>query len=136
VYDLNKLQWTAATPGAASQSQADLAGDSGSETTPLLDLEVMPPAAGHSVTPWQEQLLVLGGHTKVGHVPASWGNETRMREAAPFSSMDAWVMLCCPQVMVFEWYAQGVLLPWLHACFCLFHAHLWALMANSLALHL
>jgi len=24
----------------------------------------MPPAAGHSVTPWQDQLLVLGGHTK------------------------------------------------------------------------
>jgi hypothetical protein len=65
MYNLNKLAWTAPT----SPAEAEAAQPSGQEGSPLLSVSGPPPAAGWSVTPLQDnKLLVMGGHTKVGKV--------------------------------------------------------------------
>lgn len=65
MYNLNKLAWTAPSPAA----DAEAAQPSGQEGSPLLAVPGPPPAAGWSVTPLQDnKLLVMGGHTKVGKV--------------------------------------------------------------------
>jgi hypothetical protein len=65
MYNLNKLAWTA----PSSPAEAEAAQPSGQENSPLLSVSGAPPAAGWSVTPLQDnKLLVMGGHTKVGKV--------------------------------------------------------------------
>jgi hypothetical protein len=64
MYNLNKLAWTAPSPSDSAAAQP-----SGQEGSPLLAVSGPPPAAGWSVTPLQDnKLLVMGGHTKVGKV--------------------------------------------------------------------
>lgn len=64
MYNLNKLAWTAPSPADAEAAQP-----SGQEGSPLLSVSGPPPAAGWSVTPLQDnKLLVMGGHTKAGKV--------------------------------------------------------------------
>lgn len=64
MYNLNKLAWTAPSPSDPAAAQP-----SGGEGSPLLAVSGPPPAAGWSVTPLQDnKLLVMGGHTKVGKV--------------------------------------------------------------------
>lgn len=62
MYNLNKLAWTAPSPADAEAAQP-----SGQEGSPLLSVSGPPAAAGWSVTPLQDnKLLVMGGHTKAG----------------------------------------------------------------------
>lgn len=64
MYNLNKLAWTAPTPAEPEAAQA-----TGQEGSALLTASGPPPAAGWSVTPLQDnKLLVMGGHTKAGKV--------------------------------------------------------------------
>jgi hypothetical protein len=65
MYNLNKLAWTAPSPA----DNTEAAQPSGQEGSPLLAVPGPPPAAGWSVTPLQDnKLLVMGGHTKAGKV--------------------------------------------------------------------
>jgi hypothetical protein len=68
VYNLNRLQWTA--PVAEQQQDAAEGGEE--EGAALLAPAGPPASAGWSVTPFQDKLLVLGGHVKVGKVCARW----------------------------------------------------------------
>lgn len=62
MYNLNKLAWTAPTPAEPEAAEA-----TGQEGSALLAASGPPPAAGWSVTPLQDnKLLVMGGHTKAG----------------------------------------------------------------------
>jgi len=64
MYNLNKLAWTAPTPAEPEAAEA-----TGQEGSALLAASGPPPAAGWSVTPLQDnKLLVMGGHTKAGKV--------------------------------------------------------------------
>lgn len=63
VYNLNKLQWTAPQPPQQEPAEA-----TGTEGSALLAAAGPPAAAGWSVTPLQDKLLVIGGHVKVGKV--------------------------------------------------------------------
>jgi hypothetical protein len=64
VYNLNRLQWTA----PAAEQQPDAAEGGEEEGAALLAPAGPPASAGWSVTPFQDKLLVLGGHVKVGKV--------------------------------------------------------------------
>jgi hypothetical protein len=66
VYNLNRLQWTA--PAASAEQQQDAAEGGEEEGAALLAPAGPPASAGWSVTPFQDKLLVLGGHVKVGKV--------------------------------------------------------------------
>lgn len=83
MYNLNKLVWSAPSPADAAGGGAaatEPAQPSGAEGSPLLAVPGPPPAAGWSVTPLQDnKLLVMGGHTKVGKVSSSGEREWRWR---------------------------------------------------------
>jgi hypothetical protein len=64
VYNLNRLQWTA----PAAEQQPDAAEGGEEEGAALLAPAGPPASAGWSVTPFQDKLLVLGGHVKAGKV--------------------------------------------------------------------
>ncbi|WIA35517.1 hypothetical protein OEZ86_003944 [Tetradesmus obliquus] len=64
VYNLNRLQWTA--PAATVEQPQDAAEGGEEEGAALLAPAGPPASAGWSVTPFQDKLLVLGGHMKVG----------------------------------------------------------------------
>lgn len=66
MYNLNKLQWAAPAP-----AQPEAAEETGVEGSGLLTPAGPPAAAGWTVTPLQDKLLVLGGHVKVGKVHAT-----------------------------------------------------------------
>lgn len=66
VYNLNRLQWTA--PAATVEQPQDAAEGGEEEGAALLAPAGPPASAGWSVTPFQDKLLVLGGHMKVGKV--------------------------------------------------------------------
>jgi len=67
VYNLNKLQWSAPVP-AEQQAPAEAADQEGSA---LLAPAGPPAAAGWSVTPLGDKLLIIGGHVKVAKVSCS-----------------------------------------------------------------
>lgn len=87
MYNLNKLAWTAPSPGEVEAAQP-----SGQEGSPLLAVSGPPPAAGWSVTPLQDnKLLVMGGHTKAGKVRAG-------RAAWPCSAAQTGCAMCGAQL--------------------------------------
>lgn len=64
MYNLNKLAWTSPSPAEPQAAEA-----TGQEGSALLTATGPPAAAGWSVTPLQDnKLLVMGGHTKAGKV--------------------------------------------------------------------
>ena len=64
MYNLNKLVWSAPSPAGPEAAEA-----TGQEGSALLTAAGPPPAAGCSVTPLQDnKLLVMGGHSKAGKV--------------------------------------------------------------------
>jgi hypothetical protein len=64
LYDLNTLQWSAANATSAAAQVQDSEEAAAAEAAGPLD-GLLPASAGHSVTPWNDGLLVLGGHVKV-----------------------------------------------------------------------
>jgi hypothetical protein len=92
VYNLNRLQWAA--PAAEPQPDAAEGGDE--EGAALLAPAGPPASAGWSVTPFQDKLLVLGGHVKVGKVgtdSSTW--QQRVEYTVQHSKRCVQALCCC-----------------------------------------
>jgi hypothetical protein len=96
LYDLNTLQWSVANATSAAAQVQDSEEAAAAEAAGLLDAGLLPASAGHSVTPWADGLLVLGGHVKVGGWRVSWHNRQQWDCASMLLLAAAqWIDLFC-----------------------------------------
>eukprot|EP00879_Flechtneria_rotunda_P022424 GHRR01023674.1.p1 GENE.GHRR01023674.1~~GHRR01023674.1.p1 ORF type:complete len:430 (+),score=138.99 GHRR01023674.1:183-1472(+) len=77
VYNLNRLQWTSPVPAEPKAAEPP-----GQEGSAVLAPTGPPAAAGWSVTPLQDKLLVMGGHIKVG----------KLKKGESLPQMPVWVV--------------------------------------------